>query len=53
MPAAHKGMNISEGEFLHVIDDILIALNKNNIDPASQNEMLGILHSLKDQIVRL
>ena len=53
MPAAHKGMNISEGEFLHVIDDILATLDKNNIDPASRNEVLAIAYSLKDQVVRL
>lgn len=53
MPATHKGMNISEGEFLHVIDDIMFALDKNNVDSASKNEMLAILYSLKEQIVRL
>ncbi len=53
MPAAHKGMNISEEEFLNVIDDILSALDKNNVDAASRSEMLAIAYSLKDQIVRL
>ncbi len=53
MPAAHKGMNISEAEYVHVVDDILLALDKNNIDEASRNEVLAIVYSLKDQIVRL
>jgi hemoglobin len=53
MPAAHKGMNISEAEFLHVIDDILLGLDKNNVDAQSKNEVLAIAYSLKDQIVRL
>lgn len=53
MPTAHKGMNIGEGEYLHVVDDILKALQKNNVDAVSQNEVLGIVHSLKDQIVRV
>ena len=53
MPAAHKGMNISETEYLHVIDDIMLALDKNNIDAASKDEMLAIGYSLKGQIVRL
>lgn len=53
MPVAHKGMNISEGEFLHVVDDILSALDKSDIDSASRNEVLAIAYSLKDQIVRL
>ena len=53
MPAAHRGMNISEAEFLHVIDDILASLDKNNIDAQSRNEVLAIAYSLKEQIVRL
>ena len=53
MPAAHRGMNISEAEFLHVIDDILASLDKNNVDAQSRNEVLAIAYSLKDQIVRL
>lgn len=53
MPAAHRGMNISEAEYLHVIDDIMLCLDKNNIDAQSKNEVLGIAYSLKEQIVRL
>ena len=53
MPAAHRGMNISEAEYMHVLDDILNALDKNNIDQQSKNEVLAISYSLKDQIVRL
>jgi len=53
MPAAHRGMNVSEAEFLHVIDDILASLDKNNVDAQSRNEVLAIAYSLKDQIVRL
>lgn len=53
MPAAHRGMNVSEAKFLHVLDDIINALDKNNIDQHSKNEVLAISYSLKDQIVRL
>lgn len=53
MPAAHRGMNVSEAEFLHVVDDIMKSLDKNNIDVQSKNEVLAISYSLKDQIVRL
>jgi hemoglobin len=53
MPAAHRGMNVSEAEFMHVLDDILFALDKNNVDQESRNEVLAISYSLKDQIVRL
>ena len=53
MPVAHRGMNISETEYLHTIDDIMLSLDKNNIDQVSKNEVLAIAYSLKDQIVRL
>jgi len=53
MPTAHKGMNVSESEYSHVVDDIVKALSKNNVDATSQNEVLGILHSIKEQIVRV
>lgn len=53
MLAAHKGMNVSEQEFLVVIDDIFVALNKNGIDEDSKKDVLAILYSLKDQIIRV
>ncbi len=53
MPAAHRGMNVSEAEYLHTIDDIMASLDKNNIDATSKNEVLAIIYSLKEQIVRL
>ncbi|MCB2222504.1 MAG: group 1 truncated hemoglobin [Bacteroidetes bacterium] len=53
MPAAHRGMNVSEAEYMHVVDDIMSALKKNNIDQQSQNEVLAITWSIKEQIVRL
>lgn len=53
MPAAHRGMNVSEAEYMHTIDDIMTSLDKNNIDQQSKNEVLAIAYSLKEQIVRL
>ncbi|MCX2745514.1 group 1 truncated hemoglobin [Mangrovivirga sp. M17] len=51
MPAAHKGMNISAGEYMSVIDDIMFALKKHNIDEESQKDVLAIAYSLKDQMI--
>lgn len=51
MPAAHRGMNINEAEYLHTLDDILFALDKHNIDTQTRNEVLAIAYSLKDQII--
>lgn len=53
MAEAHKAMNVSEEEFIAVLDDALKALDKNNVSPDAKNEVLGILYSLKGQVVRL
>jgi hemoglobin len=53
MLETHRGMNISEQEFIAVIDDILEALDKNDIDNETRTEVLGILYSLKGDIVRV
>lgn len=53
MPSAHRGMNISEGEYMKVIDDILYALDKSNIDDQSRKDVLAIAYSLKDQMIHV
>jgi hemoglobin len=50
---AHKGMNINEQELVAAIDDVVTALNKNGVGPTEINEVVAILYSLKDQVVRL
>ena len=49
----HRGMNISEQEFVTVIDDAMAALDTNGIDPATRNEVLAILWSLKGEVIRV
>ncbi|MDP3359897.1 MAG: group 1 truncated hemoglobin [Lutibacter sp.] len=51
MVTAHKGMNISPAEYMHVIDDIFVALDKNLVSEDAKNEVLAILWSLKGMIV--
>jgi hemoglobin len=51
--ATHKGMNVNEQEFVAVIDDAMAALATHDIEPATQNEVLGILWSLKGEVVRV
>ncbi|MFI1745302.1 group I truncated hemoglobin [Thalassobellus sediminis] len=51
MASAHTGMNISPAEYMHVIDDIFMALDKNNIDEGSKKDVLSILWSLKDMMI--
>ncbi len=53
MVSAHKGMNITEQEYLAAIDDILAALDKNSIGAGARKEVLAILYSLKDLIIRV
>jgi hemoglobin len=51
MAITHKGMNISAEEYMHVVDDIMMVLDKHSIDKNSKNEVLGILWSLKGMIM--
>ena len=53
MLAAHKGMNISEQEFIAVLDDILHVLDQHGVDEASRKDVLAIAYSLKDDIIRV
>ena len=50
MITAHKGMNISEAEFLAVLDDALDALDKNNVGQREKEEVLFILYSMKNDV---
>jgi len=53
MLAAHKGMNISEQEYLAATDDIVGALDKNGIAEDAKKDVIAILYSLKSNIVRV
>ena len=53
MPDAHRGMNVSDAEYLAVVDDIIKALERRGASQAVQNEMLAIAYALRPQIVRL
>ena len=53
MLAAHKDMNISEQEYLAAVDDIVEALSKNNISADPVKDVVAILDSLKEQIIRV
>lgn len=53
MVTAHTGMNINEAEFIAVIDDVMSALDMNNVGKQEKDEILAILYSLKPEIVHL
>lgn len=51
MVEAHKGMNVSDAEFVAVLDDILAALDKHNVGEREKAELLAIAYSMKGEIV--
>jgi hemoglobin len=51
MITAHTGMNINPTEYMHVMDDIFVALDKNGIDEDTKKDVLAILWSLKGMII--
>jgi len=50
---AHAGMNVSEQEFLATIDDIVAALSGQGVEAAEVNEIVGLLHSMKGEVLRI
>ncbi|HYK46962.1 MAG TPA: group 1 truncated hemoglobin [Parafilimonas sp.] len=52
MRSAHAGLNISEQDFLIGNDDVLRALEENGIAEADRNEVIGILNSMKEDVIR-
>ena len=53
MLTAHKGMNVSEQEYLAVTDDIVGAMEKNGLSEDTKKDVIAILYSLKGGIIRL
>jgi hemoglobin len=49
----HRSMNVSEQEFVSVIDDAMAALETCGIDAPVRNEVLGVLWSMKAEVVRV
>jgi hemoglobin len=53
MLTTHRGMNISEQEFVAVVDDAMDALDKCGVEASTRNEVLGVLWSLKKEVIRV
>ena len=51
MKTAHKGMGITDSDFNALVEDLQKTLNKFKVPEKEQAELLGILGSLKPQIV--
>jgi hemoglobin len=51
MPEAHRGMNISEREYMAAVDDIMDVLRDHDVDEQSQKDVLLIAYSLRSEII--
>jgi len=51
MKAAHEGMRITEAEWTATVENLVKALDKNNVDAKSKQELLGALGPMKKDIV--
>jgi len=51
MPESHRGMNISEAEYMAVIDDILGVMEKHGIEESARKDVLAITFALKGEIM--
>jgi hemoglobin len=49
----HRHMNVSEQEFMAVVDDVLLAVERNGCGQQERDEMLVILYGMKDEIIRV
>lgn len=53
MLSTHRGMNISEQEFVAVVDDAMAALQTCGLEAAVRNEVLAVFWSLKGEVLRV
>jgi hemoglobin len=53
MKEAHRGMNISEAEYMAALDDIMLTLERHGIDEPTRKDVLAIGYGLKEEILRL
>lgn len=51
MPDAHRGMNISAGEYMAAVDDIMAVLEQHGMNEQTRNDVLAIAWSLKGEIM--
>lgn len=51
MLAVHKGMNISDNEYMSAVDDVMKALDKNGVGDQEKSEVLYIFYQLRPEVV--
>jgi hemoglobin len=53
MPEAHRGMNISEAEYMAATDDIMGVLEDHGMSERTRKDVLAIVYSLKEEILHV
>lgn len=53
MPASHRGMGVTEGEFGALVEDLVASLDHFKVPAAEKNELLAALGPLKSAIVEV
>jgi|SRR5690554_3536288 len=53
MPEVHLGMNISRAEFNALVEDLMAAMESEQIPVSAQNKLLAILAALHKEVVHL
>jgi truncated hemoglobin YjbI len=51
MKTVHKGMKITEAEWNATVENLVKALDKNNVGAQAKSELLGAIAPLKADIV--
>jgi len=51
MKTTHKGMSITDAEWNATVENLVKALDKNNVAPKDKSELLGLLGPMKADIV--
>ena len=51
MKTAHQGMGITDADFNALVEDLVASLNKFNVGDKEKNELLGVLGTMRSQIV--
>ncbi|MBA2385095.1 MAG: group 1 truncated hemoglobin, partial [Actinobacteria bacterium] len=53
MKETHAGMGVTAGEFDALVQDLVATLDEFNVPKAEQDELLGVLAPMRDDIVEL
>lgn len=53
MVTVHRGMNISNEEYVAALDDILMVLDRHGVDEGVKKDILYMAYSVKNQVVRV